>query len=191
MEFVIAQPWGMMVALASALAMDAFSLCLGMGMQQNLHLRQRLMISIVIGLFHVMMPLCGMAIGGMAGRTLGHTALWLGAVTLILLGIRMVWTARSTESPERYRIHGLWASGIFALSVSVDAFGAGLSFGAMQAPIGVMVSLIGMMGGLCAAGGFWLGRFVGRTMGAYGQWIGGGVLLFWGIVALYESVSQS
>ncbi|GAA3318803.1 hypothetical protein GCM10020331_023080 [Ectobacillus funiculus] len=51
-----------LIIMAFALGLDAFSISLGMGMI-SMRLRQMFYIGIVIGIFHVIMPLLGMAIG--------------------------------------------------------------------------------------------------------------------------------
>lgn len=48
--------------MALALGMDAFSVALGMGLLR-LRLRQMFYIGLTIGLFHILMPLAGMAVG--------------------------------------------------------------------------------------------------------------------------------
>ncbi|MFP9216859.1 manganese efflux pump MntP family protein, partial [Enterococcus faecalis] len=63
--------------MAFALGMDAFSVGLGMGMVK-LRKKQIFYIGFIIGLFHVIMPLAGMAAGNMLSGLLGVLAVYIG-----------------------------------------------------------------------------------------------------------------
>ena len=77
-----------LMLMAFALGMDAFSIGIGMGMFQ-LRLRQILYIGIVVGVFHVWMPLLGMMTGKFLSNTFGTFATYAGGILLIVLGIQM------------------------------------------------------------------------------------------------------
>lgn len=72
--------------MAFALGTDAFSVGLGMGMIQ-LKKKQIFHIGVVIGLFHVMMPLVGMAAGHLLSGFLGMLAVYIGGSLLFILGV--------------------------------------------------------------------------------------------------------
>ena len=50
------------IIMAFALGMDAFSISLGMGMYR-LRFKQMLNIGLIVGIFHILMPLLGMIAG--------------------------------------------------------------------------------------------------------------------------------
>lgn len=75
--------------MAFALGMDAFSVGLGMGMFK-LRLRQIFKIGITIGIFHVWMPLLGIAAGKFLSNQFGAIAGYIGGVLLLVLGLQMI-----------------------------------------------------------------------------------------------------
>ncbi len=169
------------VSLAWALGMDALSLCLALGMQRQLSTRRYAVIGGVIGVFHVLMPLFGMVMGHILGQMLGHTASWLGGATLMLLGGRMIYEALGGQEAKIADVHAVLTLVAFALGVSVDAFGAGMTLGVAHAPITVTVLSIGVCGALCAWGGFLLGHTLGRALGVYGHMLGGVTVIGYGV----------
>lgn len=73
------------VAVAIALGADAFSLSLAIGLSGiKKHMMVRL--SLVVAVFHVVMPLGGMMLGQALGSILGRYASIIGALVLIGLG---------------------------------------------------------------------------------------------------------
>ncbi|MDG8483841.1 manganese efflux pump, partial [Streptococcus pneumoniae] len=73
--------------MAFALGMDAFSVGLGMGMVQ-LRFRQIIYIGLVIGIFHMFMPLFGMLTGQLLSGWLGLLATYIGGALLLVLGLQ-------------------------------------------------------------------------------------------------------
>lgn len=99
---------GEMIALslmALALGMDAFSVALGMGLLR-LRLRQIFYIGLTIGLFHIFMPLVGMAVGRFLSREFGSIATYAGGVLLLWLGGQMIVTSFQQEEGTSFLPHG-------------------------------------------------------------------------------------
>src|ERR1043165_1923253 len=82
--------------MSAALGMDAFSVTLGMGML-GLRGRQIFRIGLTIGLFHVAMPLLGMATGKWLSTYFDMVAIYIGGGLLLLIGLQMILSAFSTE----------------------------------------------------------------------------------------------
>src|SRR5690625_3309901 len=99
--FVQPEHWGQFTSLliiAFALGLDAFSLGLSIGIR-GLIFRQIYVISLIIGLFHFVMPLIGMGIGHALSAVMGTVAIYAGGVLLCVLGINMTWSGfRGEES---------------------------------------------------------------------------------------------
>ncbi len=179
--------WGQIVTLlmiAIALGMDAFSLGIGMGMQ-GLRKRQILQISLMIGLFHVIMPLIGLYMGRYLFHFIGNIAAIVGGGVLCLLGAHMLWTAIvGGEKPPYKAIKGMGMI-LFALSVSVDALTVGLSLGLFAADTIIAVTMFGIIGGFMAGLGLSLGKQVGKWVGGYGEAFGGIILFSLGITFIF------
>ncbi|MFT8320442.1 MAG: manganese efflux pump MntP family protein [Bacillus sp. (in: firmicutes)] len=171
-----------LILMAFALGMDAFSVALGMGMYK-LRLKQIAKIGITIGVFHVIMPLIGIVAGRFLSENFGAIAVYIGGGLLVILGIQMIWSVFKEE--ETYRItpvgFGLF---LFSLSVSLDSFSVGLSLGIYQARTVVVLACFGIAATILTWAGLIIGRKVQGWLGIYGEVLGGGILLTFGIKLL-------
>jgi putative Mn2+ efflux pump MntP len=73
---------------------------------------------------------------------------------------------------------------IFALSVSLDSFSVGLSLGIFGARTAVAIFLFGFFSMVLTWAGLLLGRKVQTWLGSYGEALGGGILLAFGLKLL-------
>lgn len=168
------------LVMAVALGLDAFSLGIGIGMK-GIRLRDILKISVVIGLFHILMPLIGMFTGQYVGSLLGHVATSAGGMLLILLGAHMVYSSFRGEAVQSFDHRTLWGLFLFSLSVSIDSFSVGVSLGMFATDIVLTVLVFGAFGGLLSIAGLMLGRRMGSWVGEYGEAFGGIILVAFGI----------
>jgi manganese efflux pump family protein len=166
-----------------ALGMDAFSLGIGLGMI-GVRLRTIAKVSIVIGFFHILMPLVGIAAGMFLSSYVGSIASFIGGLILCFLGANMLWGAvfRSDDQTERtFNQTKGWGLFLFALSVSIDALSVGFSFGLFEVDVPVAVFSFGLLGTVMSAAGLLLGRYVGDRLGSLGEALGGVIILVFGI----------
>jgi manganese efflux pump family protein len=166
--------------MALALGMDAFSLGIGMGIR-GIRLVTIARVSIVIGLFHIIMPLIGMFMGQYVGTLLGDVATAAGGALLVVLGAHMVYTALRGDSSVAFDPRSLWGLLLFALMVSIDSFSVGVSLGMFSSDILLTVLTFGAFGGGMSVLGLLLGRRVGHWVGEYGEALGGIILLVFGL----------
>lgn len=186
-------------AVAIALGADAFSLSLAIGLAG---IRKRLIIrlSLVIAVFHVVMPLCGMIMGQALGSVLGRFASGVGALVLLVLGIRILYKLYRPE-PQNFSLgearEALFHNNlcrnvslegfsiyVLAASVSLDALSVGVSLGTIETEILLTVVVIGLTAGLMTALGLVLGRVMGTWLGDKAELFGGLALLLIGIKLL-------
>ncbi|MFC0525226.1 manganese efflux pump MntP family protein [Pontibacillus salicampi] len=165
--------------MALALGMDAFSVGLGMGMIP-LRLRRILLIGLVVGAFHIMMPFTGMVLGRFLSNQLGDVTTIAGGALLVILGIQMF---RSSIQKERAPVFTPVGFGllIFALSVSLDSFSVGLSLGMFGVRTVLTLILFGLMSTLLTWIGLLLGKKVQGILGAYSEMFGGSILCAFGM----------
>ena len=102
--------------MAFALGMDAFSVGLGMGMAK-LKRNQVFQIGVIIGLFHVIMPLGGMIAGQFLSGALGALAGYIGGALLLVLGIQMIVASFNKSGEQIISPHGF---GLFVFAVGVS-----------------------------------------------------------------------
>jgi putative Mn2+ efflux pump MntP len=166
--------------MAVALGMDAFSLGIGIGLK-GIRLLDILKISLVIGFFHIVMPLMGMFMGQYVSTLLGGVAAIAGGALLILLGSHMIYSSVRGESVKSFDHRTLWGLFVFALSVSIDSFSVGVSLGMFSGDLLLTVLMFGMFGLFMSMTGLLLGQRAGHWAGEYGEAFGGVILLAFGI----------
>ncbi|WP_227937031.1 manganese efflux pump MntP [Alkalihalobacillus deserti] len=165
--------------MASALGMDAFSVALGMGML-GLRLRQIFDIGVTIGLFHIIMPLFGMVTGKLLSNYFGMITTYIGGGLLLIIGLQMVVASFKSDDEQILQPIGFGLI-LFALSVSLDSFSAGLSFGILGAKTALTVLMIGVVSMVLS----WIGLVIGsrfqKYIGSYGELLGGFILIGFGL----------
>lgn len=184
------------VAVAIALGADAFSLSLAIGL---VGIRKRMIVhlSLVIAVFHVFMPLCGMILGQALGTFLGRYANLIGALVLVGLGGRMIYKVyrpnteyfsfgEAREALFRSRLSNNnslngWGIYVLAASVSLDALSVGFSLGTIRADIFITVMIMGFVAGLMTGMGLIVGRIMGTRLGDKAELLGGLALLLIGV----------
>lgn len=169
--------------MGSALGLDAFSVGLGMGVIQ-LKLKQIINIGIVIGLFHVIMPLSGMTIGYELSDNFGKVAVLIGGVLLLGIAFHMIFSTLFGKEENKFSPTGVGLL-LFAFSVSVDSFSVGISLGTFGAKTWLTIILFGVISTILTWAGLLLGRRVEKELGKFGELLGGSFLLIFGLKLLF------
>ncbi|MFO1444289.1 manganese efflux pump [Bacillus sp. Bva_UNVM-123] len=168
--------------MAFALAMDAFSVGLGMGMFK-LRLRQIFKIGLTIGLFHVWMPLLGIITGKLLSERFGEIATYIGGGLLLVLGVQMIWTGVKKEKNSLITPVGMGLF-LFGFTVSLDSFSASLTLGIYGAKTLLVLSCFGITATILTWLGLLIGRKVQGWLGTYSEALGGSILLIFGLKLL-------
>ncbi len=182
MDVVTIGEWLTLWLMSFALGMDAFSIGIGMGMLQ-LRLRQIVKIGVVIGLFHIGMPLAGLLLGKQISSHFGGIAVIIGGCLLLLLGLQMIHSSFKPENEPFVNPVGFGLL-LFAVSASLDSFSVGLSLGIYGARTFLTIFMFGIMSMLLTWGGLLMGRKVQKWLGSYSEALGGLILLAFGIKLL-------
>lgn len=175
--------WGQLITLfmiAVALGMDAFSLGIGLGMKR-LTAQQVVLICGIIGFFHILFPLTGMAIGEYLSPLMGEITTFIGGGILLFIGGSMLVDGLRGQPPIISSVETLWSILLLSLSVSLDSLSAGLSLGFFAADPWLTGGICGLVGGLMSSLGLLLGSRIGGWVGEYGEAVGGTVLLALGL----------
>src|SRR5699024_2646038 len=169
--------------LAFALGMDAFSICLGLGMQK-LRLKRILWISLVIGSFHMLMPLIGIIIGKMIVGQLESYAQLFSGLILLFIGAQMFFGAFKEEKKLLFPPVGF---GLFVLAftVSTDSFTVGLGLGLSEMHVILAFLLFGASSAILSCIALMVGRSVRGFLGRYSELLGGSILSGFGIYFLF------
>ncbi|NHN33802.1 manganese efflux pump MntP [Paenibacillus agricola] len=166
--------------MAFALGLDALSLGIGIGMR-GIRKLDVLKLSMIIAVFHMVMPLIGMLMGSYMSALLGGVATKAGGILLVLLGAHMVYNSLKGEPVQSMNHKSFMGMLVFAFSVSIDSFSVGVSLGMFAGDRVLTVIMFGAVGGLMSIIGLMLGRKAGRWLGEYGEAAGGVILLAFGV----------
>jgi len=169
--------------LAVALGMDAFSVCIGMGMRY-IKFKRIVIIGLVIGIFHLVMPYIGMIMGRTISAEIGSFAIIAGGLLLTGIGAHMFFEAfRKKPEPSVAPIGlGLY---LIAFLVSIDSFSVGLSLGLSYKNIFLALFLFAFVSMVFSWLGLLIGRKVSGLLGSYSELLGGSILFSFGIKMLF------
>jgi putative Mn2+ efflux pump MntP len=169
--------------MAMALGMDAFSVCLGLGMQQ-LRLKKIAYIGLIIGIFHIFMPFIGIVLGHVISSQIGHVTTFAGGLLMIGIGAHIFFNAFHQDKEINVSLVG---PGIYilAFTISIDSFSVGLSLGLSGVKTILVLLLFGAASATLAWAGMLLGRKVHGVLGAYSEMLGGSILCGFGLLLLF------
>src|SRR5690625_2868411 len=174
-----------LIFVAIALGMDAFSVSLGMGMQQ-LRLKRIMEIGFIFGLFHIILPFIGIVIGRFLSIKIGHIAILASGLILVAIGVQMILTAFNHEL--KTNVQPLRVGLLFlGLSVSLDSFPVGLSIGMSWVKTVIALFLFGVVSTGMTWTGLLLGKKVRGLLGAYSEMLGGSILCTFGLTIIFGS----
>lgn len=184
-----------LLALALALAMDAFAVALAAGVHlRPLAFRPCFRLSFHFGLFQALMPVIGWT-AGLSLRTLVQSlSHWIAFALLAAIGGHMLFEAlNSREGAEAAKkavdpSRGLPLLGL-ALATSIDALAVGLSLSLLGTAIWRPACIIGVVAALMTLLGLLLGHRAGRTWGGRAEVLGGVILMLVGTKILLSGLS--
>ncbi|MDQ0160594.1 putative Mn2+ efflux pump MntP [Alkalibacillus salilacus] len=166
------------VLIAFAIGMDAFSVSLTVGMTHR-RLRWWLYFVVLVGAFHVMMPLAGIGFGEFLSEQFGQMAQVIGGWMLVVIGIQMVIsTFWQHDLNKSLSVFGLM---VLAFTVSLDSFSVGVSIGMIGAHVFVIAVMFGLVSMVLSWFGLMLARHSRKWFGVYSEAFGGLVLTVLGL----------
>lgn len=180
-----------LIAIAFALAMDAFAVSIAIGViLEEVNKRQIFRISWHFGLFQALMPLIGWFLGSTVQHHIEKYDHWIAFGLLAVVGGRMLWGAFFDSDDELNAQEPTkgWSLVILSVATSIDALAIGLSLAMIKVSIYFPALVIGVIAALLSLIGIKLGAFVGKriALSRYAIFIGGIVLNGIGIKILYE-----
>jgi len=151
------------IALAFALAFDAFAVAVAVGIRAGKLERWAVFrLSFHFGFAQFGMPIIGWRAGELVFDLVGSAGQWLAGAILLAIGARLIW---EQFNPDKRRWSGDPTRGASLLALmfatSVDALAAGLSL----ALVGVEILYPAMIIGVVAAGMTVIGLVFGNSVG--------------------------
>ena len=178
-----------LVAIAFALAMDAFAVAVVAGLTLDTLTKRRVFrLSFHFGLFQAMMP----AVGWCAGIAVhGYIAEWDHWIALALLayvgGTMLIGAISGDESRRRPSdpTRG-WDLVLLSVATSIDALAVGLTLAMLGESILVPAAVIGIVAAATTVVGMLLGKRIGAAWGSRVELVGGLILLAIGAKIVIE-----
>jgi len=159
--------------IAIGLSMDAFSLALAYG-TTNIKLNKIFILSLIVGIFHFIMPTIGSIIGiSVLEKYITNSTRIVGIVFLIL-AVEM-YLSRNEE--KNGTITSIYSMLVFALSVSIDSLTVGLGLSLTEKNIMTAYIIFALTSSLFTLCGLLLGKKISEKFGQKATVIGIVILL--------------
>jgi manganese efflux pump family protein len=179
------------LALAVALAMDAFAVSIASGVSlRTVSARQTFRLAWHFGLFQAMMPVIGWSAGFTVRSRIEAYDHWVAFALLVFVAQGMLRSAFKGEPAKEDAKDPTKGMTMVMLSVatSIDALAVGLSLSLINVSIWTPALIIGLVAGVFTTVGMHLGKVIG-SMAQLSRWAemtGGVVLLAIGVNILRE-----
>ena len=169
------------ILIGIALSMDTFSLSLSVGMF-NTPNKKALELSVIVGLFHFIMPFLGMLLGEKIVQIFELKSDILLGFVLILIAIEMIIDLiRHEENKFNLTFLGMI---LFAVGVSIDSFSLGIGLKAIVTNKILAMSIFSCCSFLFTFLGVIVGRYASKILGVYANIIGIIILFILGLIHL-------
>ncbi len=179
------------LALAVALAMDAFAVAIASGVAlRAVSARQTFRLAWHFGLFQAMMPVIGWSAGLTVRSRIEAYDHWVAFALLAFVAQGMLRSAFKGEQAETEAKDPTKGMTMVMLSVatSIDALAVGLSLSMINISIWTPALIIGLVAGVFTTAGMHLGKAIGSVapLSRWAEMTGGIVLLAIGVNILKE-----
>ena len=177
------------ILLGFALAMDAFSVCVGFGVcYRKANFWSAIRLAVVTALFQALMPLIGWFGGHAIGKSMEKISPVIACVLLFIVGLKMIIEAFEVkEDCDIYDISKGKDLFIVAIATSIDALAAGITIGILRVPLIISVSIIGVITLILSFSGVFIGKLVGNFMGKWSEITGGLIIIGIGLHILFKA----
>lgn len=166
-----------------SLSMDAFSLALIYG-TQSISKRNKIILSIIVGIYHFVMPLLGVFLGNIILKYLVINLSIVVSIIFLFIGIEMIISSIKDDSHDF--VVSIFGFLIFGLSVSIDSFTTGIGLNVINNNYLEVSSIFCIVSGSFTYLGLILGNKLGSIFGKLSTIIGGVILIILGIIYFFR-----
>lgn len=160
--------------------MDAFSLALIYGMNK-LERKREILLSIIVGIYHFIMPYLGNNIGSIIFRYIPVNPNIIVTAIFMIIGIEMI-----LDKKEEFKINGILDILLFGLAVSIDSFGAGIGLNYLTNHTILSIIYISIISFILTYIGLVFGKYISIKLGKISNIIGGIVLILLSIIYIFK-----
>jgi len=184
--------WFSLMAIAVALAMDAFAVAMVTGLTvKPLTKRHVFRLAFHFGLFQFLMPLVGWTAGSAVQKYIANFDHWIAFGLLSFVGGHMIWSSIHSDEKGKRLIKDPtsgWALVVLSVATSIDALAVGLSLAIIGSRIVMPAVVIGVVAATFTAIGMALGRQIGSVWGKRVEILGGLILIAIGAKIVIDHV---
>jgi len=166
-----------------SLSMDAFSLALIYG-TQSISKKNKIILSIIVGIYHFVMPLLGVFLGNIILKYLVINLSIVVSIIFLFIGIEMIISSIKDDSHDF--VVSIFGFLIFGLSVSIDSFTTGIGLNVINNNYLEVSSIFCIVSGSFTYLGLILGNKLGSIFGKLSTIIGGVILIILGIIYFFR-----
>lgn len=167
------------LVIAVSLSMDAFSLSLAYG-TLDLSKKNINKLSIIVGIYHFIMPLIGLFIGNAILKFFPINPNTIVTIVLIFIGFQMI--IETFKNEENLRVMSFSELLLFGLAVSIDSFSVGIGLNAINNNYLLCSVIFSISSFLFTYLGLIMGKKINKLIGKASTLIGGLVLIIIGII---------
>ena len=171
------------ILIAISLSMDAFSLALIYG-TQGINKKHKILLSLIVGIYHFIMPLIGSTIGTIITRKIIISTNILVGIILILIAVEMI--ISSLKEEEKKFLLTIPGYLLFGLSVSIDSLTTGIGLSAITNKYVLVALTFSVTSLMFTYLGLNLGNKLNQKYGKISTVIGALVLLLLGILYILK-----
>ena len=165
--------------IAISLSMD--SLAFGM---QGIEHKKKLFMSIIVGIYHFIMPLIGVYFGNFIIKNIPLDINIISSIILIFIGIELIISGfKKDDSKLTTSITGIL---LFGLTVSLDALSVGIGLSAINNIYIIDALTFSICAFIFTFTGLEIGNIINNKIGEYSKLLGGIVLTLLGIIIYFN-----
>ena len=164
--------------MAISLSMDAFSLALAYG-TLGMSNKDKIILSLVVGIFHLIMPLLGMLVGELILSLFKFNADIVVAIILSFIGIQMI--VSSFKKDEELKPLKFSEFFLFGLAVSIDSLTLGITLPNMGVSMIISPFIFAITSAAFTFAGLLIGNKIEKLLGKIATIIGGVILTLIGL----------
>lgn len=161
-----------------SLSMDAFSLALIYGII-GMTKRQKIALSIIVGIYHFIMPLIGLYFGTIIDNISFINLHIIASIILIYIGVDLI--ISNFKEEENLNISKIGFL-MFGLSVSIDSLTVGIGLKVITNNYILSSLTFSILSLIFTYLGLILGNIIGKKVGSYAKTLGGIILIIIAII---------
>jgi len=166
------------IIIAVSLSMDAFSLSLVYG-TLNLHHKNIIKLSLIVGIYHFFMPQIGNVIGNIILQMLPIKTSTIVFIVLFIIGLQMILeTFKEEKKLKQLKLKEMF---LFGLAVSLDSLSVGIGLKTIYSNIILSSFIFMIMSFIFTYLGLKLGKKINDIVGKISTLIGGIILMLIGL----------